>query len=101
MQCGHQFEKIQTYSAADEKECPKCRGELERLISAPSIQFKGSGWYVNDYASKSSASKSGSSQSGEAKNSSEKSSSSDKPSSSSSESSSPAPAAAPTSTSKE
>lgn len=29
-----------------------CKGELERLISAPAIQFKGSGWYVNDYAGK-------------------------------------------------
>lgn len=51
-QCGHQFEKIQSFSAPDEKECPACKGELERLISAPAIQFKGSGWYVNDYAGK-------------------------------------------------
>ncbi len=50
--CGHQFEKIQSFSAPDEKECPLCHGPLERLISAPAIQFKGSGWYVNDYASK-------------------------------------------------
>jgi putative FmdB family regulatory protein len=50
--CGHQFEKIQSFSAPDEKECPVCKGELERLISAPAIQFKGSGWYVNDYAAK-------------------------------------------------
>jgi putative FmdB family regulatory protein len=49
-QCGHRFEKIQSFSAADEKECPVCKGELERLISAPAIQFKGAGWYVNDYA---------------------------------------------------
>ncbi len=51
-QCGHQFEKIQSFSAPDEKECPVCKGELERLISAPAIQFKGAGWYVNDYAGK-------------------------------------------------
>lgn len=50
--CGHQFEKIQSFSAPDEKECPVCKGELERLISAPAIQFKGAGWYVTDYASK-------------------------------------------------
>lgn len=50
--CGHQFEKIQTFSAPDEKECPVCKGELERLISAPAIQFKGAGWYVTDYAGK-------------------------------------------------
>ena len=54
--CGHQFEKIQSFSAPDEKECPECKGEVERLISAPAFQFKGSGWYVNDYASKSSRS---------------------------------------------
>lgn len=54
--CGHHFEKIQSFSAPDEKECPECKGEVERLISAPAFQFKGSGWYVNDYASKSSRS---------------------------------------------
>ena len=32
--------------------CPKCKGRLEKLLSAPAIQFKGSGWYVTDYASK-------------------------------------------------
>lgn len=51
-QCGHQFEKIQSFSAPEEKECPVCKGELEKLISAPAIQFKGAGWYVNDYAGK-------------------------------------------------
>jgi putative FmdB family regulatory protein len=51
-QCGHQFEKIQSFSAPDEKECPVCKGELERLISAPAVQFKGSGWYATDYAGK-------------------------------------------------
>jgi putative FmdB family regulatory protein len=51
-QCGHQFEKIQSFSAPEEKECPVCKGELERLISAPAVQFKGSGWYVTDYAGK-------------------------------------------------
>lgn len=54
--CAHQFEKIQSFSAPDEKECPVCHGPVERLISASAIQFKGSGWYVNDYASKSSRS---------------------------------------------
>jgi len=54
-QCGHQFEKIQSFSAPDEKECPVCKGELERLISAPAVQFKGSGWYVTDYAGKGSS----------------------------------------------
>lgn len=60
-QCGHQFEKIQSFSAPELKECPECNGEVERLISAPAVQFKGSGWYVTDYASKGSASKPGNS----------------------------------------
>jgi putative FmdB family regulatory protein len=50
--CGHQFEKIQSFSAPEEKVCPVCRGEVERLLSAPAVQFKGSGWYVTDYAAK-------------------------------------------------
>ncbi|MBT9332132.1 FmdB family zinc ribbon protein [Paracidobacterium acidisoli] len=62
--CGHQFEKIQSFSAPEEKVCPVCGEEVERLISAPAIQFKGSGWYVNDYAAKPA---SGSSKSAESK----------------------------------
>ena len=50
--CGHQFEKIQSFSAPDQKECPVCHGPVERLISASALQFKGSGWYATDYASK-------------------------------------------------
>jgi putative FmdB family regulatory protein len=50
--CGHTFEKIQSFSAPDEKECPVCHSEVERLISASAFQFKGSGWYVSDYAAK-------------------------------------------------
>ena len=49
-QCGHRFEKIQSFSAPEERECPECKGPVERLLSAPAIQFKGAGWYVNDYA---------------------------------------------------
>src|SRR5271163_1660870 len=56
--CGHRFEKIQTFSAPDEKECPVCKGEVERLISAPAVHFSGSGFYSTDYASKPSAPKS-------------------------------------------
>ena len=54
-QCGHRFEKIQNFSAKQESECPKCHGALERPLSAPRLHFKGAGWYVNDYAAKSSA----------------------------------------------
>jgi putative FmdB family regulatory protein len=48
--CHHRFEKIQTFSARHVKKCPQCGGPIEQVITAPSVQFKGSGWYVNDYA---------------------------------------------------
>ena len=38
------------------KKCPECGGKVEQMISAPAVQFKGSGWYVTDYAKKSSGS---------------------------------------------
>jgi putative FmdB family regulatory protein len=50
--CGHRFEKIQLYSARMVKKCPACGGQVEQMISAPAVQFKGSGWYVTDYAKK-------------------------------------------------
>jgi len=53
-QCNHLFERIQKFSDPPLKVCPKCNGEVEQLISPPAIQFKGSGWYVTDYAHKSS-----------------------------------------------
>jgi putative FmdB family regulatory protein len=53
--CGHRFEKIQKFSDKPVKKCPECGGAVEQLISAPAVQFKGSGWYVTDYAKKSSA----------------------------------------------
>jgi putative FmdB family regulatory protein len=84
--CGHQFEKIQSYSAPDEKECPVCHGPVERLISASSVQFKGSGWYATDYASKSKRAAMKASADGESKSSETK--STDKPASTSSSDSS-------------
>jgi putative FmdB family regulatory protein len=53
--CGHRFEKIQKFSDKMVKKCPQCGGRVEQMISAPAVQFKGSGWYVTDYAKKSSA----------------------------------------------
>jgi len=52
--CKHRFEKIQKFSDRPVKKCPECRGPVEQLLSAPAVQFKGSGWYVTDYARKSS-----------------------------------------------
>jgi putative FmdB family regulatory protein len=51
--CGHRFERIQKFSDPPERVCPKCGGEVHKLIAAPAVQFKGSGWYVTDYAGKS------------------------------------------------
>jgi putative FmdB family regulatory protein len=64
-QCGHRFEKIQHFNAEPEKVCPKCGGALERLLTAPGLQFKGAGWYVNDYAPKTSSSSGDGSAAGE------------------------------------
>ena len=46
------FEKIQKFSDPPLKVCPTCGSPVERLLSAPAIQFKGTGWYVTDYAKK-------------------------------------------------
>ena len=54
-QCGKRIEKIQKFSDSPLTTCEKCGGKLEKLISSSAIQFKGSGWYVTDYAHKSSA----------------------------------------------
>lgn len=56
--CGHKFEKIENFSASEVKKCPKCGGKAERQLAPSAIQFKGSGWYVTDYAGKGSAAKS-------------------------------------------
>jgi putative FmdB family regulatory protein len=55
VKCGHLFEKIENLSASTRKKCPKCGGKAERQFAAPAIQFKGTGWYVTDYAGKKSA----------------------------------------------
>ncbi len=51
--CGKVLEMIQKFSDPPLTECPSCGGSLEKLLSAPAIQFKGSGWYITDYARKS------------------------------------------------
>jgi len=62
--CGHRFEKIQKFSDAILKKCPECGGKVEQVLSAPAVQFKGSGWYVTDYAKKSHGASSSGSESG-------------------------------------
>jgi putative FmdB family regulatory protein len=50
--CGHRFEKIQKFSDPPLEICPVCGGPVHKLLSSPAIQFKGSGWYITDYARK-------------------------------------------------
>jgi len=53
--CGHRFERIQKFSDPPVETCPSCEGTVRKLLSSPAIQFKGSGWYITDYARKSSS----------------------------------------------
>lgn len=50
--CGHRFEVIQKFSDSPIERCPLCSEPVRKLLSASAIQFKGTGWYVTDYASK-------------------------------------------------
>ena len=52
--CNKSLEVIQKFSDPDPADCSECGGRLEKVLSAPAIRFKGSGWYVNDYARKNS-----------------------------------------------
>ena len=81
------FERIQKFSDPPLAACPTCGGPVEKLASAPAIQFKGTGWYVTDYARKSSGVEGGKEAKDKAKDKAEaKESSKESPSSSSSES---------------
>ena len=50
--CGHRFEVIQKFSDPLVEVCPVCSGPVRKLMSSPAIQFKGTGWYITDYAKK-------------------------------------------------
>lgn len=50
--CGVRSEVLQRMSDDPLTECDQCGGQVQRLVSAPAVQFKGSGWYVTDYAGK-------------------------------------------------
>ncbi len=50
--CKKRVEKIQPMSAEPVLECPDCGAQMERLLSAPAFQFKGTGWYITDYSRK-------------------------------------------------
>lgn len=63
--CTTRFEQIQRLADPPLDVCPHCgKGPVERLLSSPAIQFKGSGWYITDYARKGSSSESGASETG-------------------------------------
>ena len=46
--CGHQFEQMQRFSDPPLTECPKCSGQVRRVIFPAGVIFKGSGWYITD-----------------------------------------------------
>ena len=48
--CAHRFEQIQRFADPLLTACPRCSGGVRKLVSSPAIQFKGTGWYVTDYA---------------------------------------------------
>jgi putative FmdB family regulatory protein len=66
--CGHRFEVIVKFSDPPIEKCPTCGGAVHKLMSSPAIQFKGTGWYITDYARKDADKKQG----GEKKDSGEK-----------------------------
>lgn len=48
--CGSVLEVLQKVNKPHLKNCPECGGLLKKILSPPAIQFKGSGWYITDYA---------------------------------------------------
>lgn len=65
--CQHQFEVIRKFSDAPIAVCPKCgAGPVVKLMSSPAFQFKGSGWYITDYARKDKGGSGGAAASGDA-----------------------------------
>jgi putative FmdB family regulatory protein len=49
-ECGELTERLQRFDDPPLESCPECGGPVKKLISAPAFQFKGTGWYVTDYA---------------------------------------------------
>jgi putative FmdB family regulatory protein len=60
---GHRFERIQKFSDPPIDVCPTCGSAVRKLLSSPAIQFKGTGWYITDYAKRSGSVESSSSSS--------------------------------------
>jgi putative FmdB family regulatory protein len=49
---GHRFELIRKFADPPLETCPQCGAPVHKLMSSPAFQFKGTGWYVTDYARK-------------------------------------------------
>ncbi len=73
LKCKRHTEKIENLNGPHLKKCPHCGGKMESVITAPSIQFKGTGWYVTDYGRKGSGGDAAKSEKGEKSEKSEKS----------------------------
>jgi putative FmdB family regulatory protein len=65
LKCKRHTDKIENVNGPHLKKCPHCGGKVEPVITAPAIQFKGSGWYVTDYAKKTSGGDGGGSDKGD------------------------------------
>jgi putative FmdB family regulatory protein len=78
LKCKRHTEKIENVNGPNLKKCPHCGGKVESVVTAPAIQFKGSGWYVTDYAKKSSGGDSSKSEKSESSEKAEKAEKSDK-----------------------
>jgi len=79
LKCKRHTDKIENLNGPHLKKCPHCGGKVESVITAPSIQFKGSGWYVTDYGRKTAGGDSGKTEKGEKSEKTEKSEKSEKP----------------------
>jgi putative FmdB family regulatory protein len=89
LKCKRHTDKIENLNGPKLKKCPHCGGKVESVLTAPAIQFKGSGWYVTDYGRKTSggdASKSENSEKSEKTEKSDKPEKAEKPSKSDSKS---------------
>jgi putative FmdB family regulatory protein len=78
LKCKRHTDKIENMNGPHLKKCPHCGGNVESVITAPAIQFKGSGWYVTDYGKKTAGGDSGKSDKGEKSEKSEKAEKSEK-----------------------
>jgi putative FmdB family regulatory protein len=78
LKCDRHTDKIENLNGPHLKKCPHCGGKVESVLTAPAIQFKGSGWYVNDYGRKATGGDGSKSESSENSEKSEKSEKSDK-----------------------